>query len=223
MKKQMKDTLKNKTVLMQFIVFPVIAVIMQTAVKIDDMPENFFIVLFATMYIGMAPLTGMSAVISEEKEKNTLRVLMMSNVKSWEYLFGIGAVVFTVSMAGALAIGLSGSFSGASLVSFMAIMAGGILTSEMIGAAIGVWSKNQMTATAISVPLMMIFAFLPMLASFNEKIEVVSRLTYSQQISNMMNAIGSQSISTENVLVVSANMLCVIVLFIIAYRKCGLT
>lgn len=70
-KKQLKDTLKNKTVLIQFIMFPMLTLIMNHTIAIDGMPENFFVNLFATMYIGMAPLTSMAAIIAEEKEKNT--------------------------------------------------------------------------------------------------------------------------------------------------------
>ncbi len=63
-KKQLKDTLKNKTVLIQFIMFPAMTLIMENAIKIDGMPENFFTKLFSVMYIGMAPLTSAAAIIS---------------------------------------------------------------------------------------------------------------------------------------------------------------
>ena len=94
-KKQIKDTIKNKTVLIQFILFPILTIIMENAIKMDGMPEMFFTKLFSIMYIGMAPLTAMAAIISEEKEKNTLRVLMMANVKPWQYLVGVGVYVWT--------------------------------------------------------------------------------------------------------------------------------
>ena len=55
--KQLKDTLKNKAVLIQFVMFPLMAVIMENAVKIDNMPEKFFVKLFSVMFVGMAPLT----------------------------------------------------------------------------------------------------------------------------------------------------------------------
>ena len=86
--KQLKDTLKNKTILIQFLLFPCLTVIMENAISIDGMPEHFFANLFAIMYVGMAPLTAMSAIIAEEKEKNTLRVLHMCNVNAFEYLLG---------------------------------------------------------------------------------------------------------------------------------------
>lgn len=41
--KQIKDTWKNKTVLIQFLLFPVITVVMNRAVKIENMTETFFL------------------------------------------------------------------------------------------------------------------------------------------------------------------------------------
>ena len=100
-KKQLKDTLKNKTILIQFILFPIMTLIMEYAITLDGMPELFFTKLFSIMYIGMAPLTSVAAIISEEKEKNTLRVLIMSNVKPWQYLTGVGLYVWLICMVGA--------------------------------------------------------------------------------------------------------------------------
>ena len=109
-KKQLKDTLQNKTVLIQFIMFPLLTLIMNHTITLEGMPENFFVNLFATMYIGMAPLTSIAAVISEEKEKNTLRVLMMSNVKPYEYLLGIGSYIWLACMLGAAIICTAGRY-----------------------------------------------------------------------------------------------------------------
>ena len=45
-KKQLLDTLKNKTVLIQFILFPAMTLIMENTVKMEGMPELFFTKLF---------------------------------------------------------------------------------------------------------------------------------------------------------------------------------
>ena len=67
LKKQIKDTLKNKAVLIQFVMFPAMAFIMTKSVKIEGMPSDFFVNMFSVMYVGMAPLVAVSAIISEEK------------------------------------------------------------------------------------------------------------------------------------------------------------
>ena len=43
MKKQWKDTLKNKPVLIQFLIFPIMAVIMTKLVEIPGMAPTYFI------------------------------------------------------------------------------------------------------------------------------------------------------------------------------------
>lgn len=221
-KKQIKDTLKNKEILIQFILFPLLTAVMQRSMNIEGMPENYFISLFATMYIGMAPLTAMAAILSEEKERGTLRVLLMSNVKAGEYLIGTGGYVLMICTLGALFFGILGDYRGADLAGFVLAMCVGILISLLLGAAIGVRSKGQMAATSIAVPVMMVLSFLPMLASFNEKIAKVSKFLFSQQCSKIMEGIGSHAAKAESMVIIGANFLVVILLFTFCYRRYGL-
>lgn len=220
--KQIKETFRNKTILIQFLMFPVMVIIMENAIKLENMPEHFFVKLFAVMFVGMAPLTCMSAIISEEKEKNTLRALMMSNVKPFEYLIGVGAYVFIMCIIGAVVFAVCGGYEGKDLLVFMVIMGAGILLSSLTGAVIGVFSKNQMSATSITIPVMMIFSFLPMLSMFNENIEKVARITYSQQMSILINGIGNAGIKLESIIIIAVNFVVASILFTLAFRKKGL-
>lgn len=205
-KKQIKDTLKNKTVLIQFIMFPIMTLIMNNAINIDNMPRNFFVLLFAAMYVGMAPLTSIAAIISEEKEKNTLRVLLMSNVKPFEYLTGIGIYIWLACMIGSFIICTTGNYSLKESIYFMFIMSTGILISLLIGAAIGIWCKTQMMATSITVPIMMIFSFLPMLSLFNNTVAKIAKYIYSEQIRLMLSGISSFHFSSESFIILAVNI-----------------
>ncbi len=220
--KQLKETLKNKAILIQFVMLPAMSVIMSSFVKIEDMPENFFVKLFSVMFIGMAPLTCMSSIIAEEKEMNTLRALLMSNVKPFEYLIGTGLYVWLFCMLGAVVFALCGGYSETELCLFMTIMAVGIILSELIGAIIGVCSKNQMTATSVGIPVMMVFSFMPMLAMFNETIKKVAGIVYSQQLSIIMNNIETADIQAENFIILGINFIIAIVLFGVMFKKKGL-
>lgn len=217
--KQMEDTLKNKAVLIQFVMFPFLAVIMKNSIKIEGMPENYFVTLFASMYLAMAPITSMASIIAEEKEKNTLRVLIMSNVRPVEYLIGVGTYVWLFCMAGSGVLALTGNYSGKSVLEFMGIMAVGITISVLIGAAIGTWSRNQMMATSLTVPVMMIFSFVPMLSSYNHTIARVGKVAYSQQIYTLMNQIGNLQFKGESVAVILVNFVVMFSLFLFAYQK----
>lgn len=217
--KQLRDTLKNKTILIQFVMFPVLTVVMENAIELQGMPEHFFTNLFAVMYIGMAPLTSVSAVISEEKEKNTLRVLQMCNVKASAYLLGNTIYVVTICMLGSLVIGLAGGYNGRELGSFMLIMLLGHSISAILGATVGVISKNQMTATSLTVPVMMVLAFLPMLSMFNETIRKVARFFFSQQLHMLLSELDNLSIGMEAMVILSCNIAVVLALFMVAYGK----
>lgn len=217
--KQLKDTLKNKTILIQFIMFPALTLVMENAIELQGMPEHFFANLFAIMYVGMAPITSMAAVISEEKEKNTLRVLQMCNVKASAYLLGNAIYVVAICMLGSLVIGLAGGYRGQELGCFILIMLLGHSISAILGASVGVMSKNQMTATSITVPVMMVLAFLPMLSMFNETIKKIAKFFFSQQLHMLLNNLGDLSISAETMMILICNMIVVLAVFVLAYRK----
>lgn len=221
--KQIKDILKNKTVLIEFIIFPLMAFIMTKTVQIQDMPAGFFVKLFAVMYIGMAPLTGMSAIIAEEKEKNTLRVLLMADVTPAQYLTGTGGCVFLISMAGAGAFCAISGYSGpGEKALFLLLMAIGSLVSMLIGAVIGAGCKSQMSATSVAVPVMMTFSFLPMLSMFNETIKKAAEFAYSRQIMVLMDGLGKGQDNTGSVVIIVLNMMLFGGLFGVLYKKGGL-
>ncbi len=217
--KQLKDTLKNKTILIQFLMFPCMTVIMENAISIDGMPEHFFANLFAVMYVGMAPLTAMSAIIAEEKEKNTLRVLHMCNVNAFEYLLGNAIYIVFICMMGSLVIAFAGGYKGNELLIFMLIMFVGHTISMLAGAAIGAFSANQMMATSLTVPVMMIFSFLPMLSMFNDSIGKVAKYFYSEQLYLLINDLSAIEIGPETITVLGVNIFLILSCFIIAYRN----
>jgi ABC-2 type transport system permease protein len=218
--KQVRDTLKNKSVLIQFLLFPVITIVMQRSVSLQGMPENFFVNLFGTMYAGMVPLVAAAGIIAEEKEKNTLRVLRMSNVSAGEYLLGIGSYVAALCLLGILVIGLQGTYEGRELGLFVLSLGIGVVITTLLGAFIGVCSHNQMSATALSVPLMCVLSFLPMLSIFNETIGKVSQYVYTQQVYDWVSQ--DMEISRRSLAIVLVNAGIVLTLFFAGMRRRGL-
>ena len=162
LKKQWKDTLKNKNVLIQFVMFPVLAVIMTFAVKMPGLPRNYFVYMFASMYIGKA--------------------LLMANVRMPQYLAAVGGCVLLACLAGTVCFGLTAGLSGMAFLKFCGVMMTGIILSVLIGAIIGTACKSQMSATSLTVPVMMVLSFLPMLSAFNDTIKKIAAVFYSQQI-----------------------------------------
>ena len=219
-KKQIKDTLKNKTVLIQFVMFPVLTLIFEHAINVPNMPDLFFTKLFSVMYMGMAPLTSVAAIIAEEKEKNTLRVLTMANVRAWEYLAGIGIYVWTICMAGAGI--MATTLPSGNIPFYLGIMAAGFIISIAVGACIGIIASNQMAATSLSLPVMLIFSFIPMLALFNDKIEKIAAVFYTQQIREILGSMSFDGIGTKNLIVFAVNAILAVSLFFVAFKRKGL-
>lgn len=219
-KKQLCDTLKNKIILAQFILLPVMTLIFENAITIDGMAENYFAKLFSGMYIGMAPLMATASIISEEKEKNTLRVLMMGNIKPWQYLIGIGSYVWTICMMGALLMSIN--FPAKDRPFYLVMMALGMIISILTGACIGVFSKNQMKATSIVMPVMMILAFIPMIAMFNDTVKKFSKVLYTAQLQNLFNEMSFSALKGSAAIVLGVNALICVLLFVLAYKRKGL-
>ena len=219
-KKEIKDTLKNKAVLIQFVIFPILTLIMENAIDVEGMPDMFFTKLFSVMYIGMAPLTTCSAIISEEKEKNTLRVLMMSNVKAWQYLCGVGIYVWIICMCGATL--MSTGFTGRDVLFYLGVMGVGFAISIVIGGCIGIYAKNQMVATSLYMPVFMILSFVPMLALFNENIKKVSKIFYTQQLRMILDDLSFDGFTPQSAIIILVNITLAITLFFLIFKKKGL-
>ena len=197
---------------------------MENSIPLDamPMPEHFFAKIFSAMFVGMAPLISTSAIIAEEKEQNTLRALLMSNVTPPQYLLGIGSYVWLLCMLGAIVFGVCNDYSAAEFLQFLLIMAAGIFLSVLLGAIIGIISKNQMSATSLTVPVMIVFSFLPMLAMFNETIEKLATFVYSQQVFLLINRIGTADPEPKNILILFLNATLAIIIFFSIYKKKGM-
>ena len=218
--KQIKDLFKNLQVLILFFVYPIVALIMTSAIsgEFGLGSELFFISIFASMHCIFSPIVATVAIISEEKEKNTLRALIMSNVKPTDYLISIGGFVFICTMVTGIIFLFAADFTTEAILKFLLSMSIGTICSIVLGLSIGGFSKNMTSANAIAVPVGMVFAFLPMLATFNEKIANISRFTYGYQISSLISS-DSFNISLTDVTIILSNLLLFIIAFILVFRK----
>jgi len=220
--KQTLDMLKNLATLVQFAVFPIVAFVMTELVAKgnDDIPDGMFVTQMASVFTGMILVTITAGIIAEDRDKKSLRLLVMAGVKPYEYLIGIGGVVFSLSAVVCVIFGLVGRFTSVEFAKFIAVTLPGAASSVLLGATVGVFSKNQQSATAISMPIAMVLGFGPMIAMFNETAEKLLSIFYTQQMNVVVNDF-SASIATP-ILVILANIAVLTILFTLAYRKRGL-
>ena len=183
--KQFQDILKNSGVLVQFVIFPVMAFLMTYVMDIDTggaMSESFFVTMKAAMFIGMTLVGTTATAIAEDREKNSLRFLLMAGVKSHQYLLGVGGVIFACAMA------VSGAFSvmmpGASFINMLTMLVSlalGAMASILLGGIIGMLSDNEQSAISISSAAGMLLGFGPMLANMsgNQTLETIFGIFYT--------------------------------------------
>lgn len=217
--KQLKETFKNKSVLIQFVMFPVIAVVLTSSVNNNMVPAEYFVILFASMYVGMTPIIVLSSIMSEEKETGSLSMLIMSNVKPIEYILGISIYVIVCCIIGLLIMGVVGGYQGMQLIYFVAICSLGMVVSIFIGSVIGMISKNQMAASSLSVPAMLICSFVPMLSMFNESIKKWCGFLYTQQINELLTQLPLTNFPFQAILIILVNLFVLLVIYIYLFQK----
>lgn len=189
--KQVWDTLKNLQVLVLFIVYPVVTFVMIQAMGAQVGDRYFFLSMFAVMHCVFTPMVSTAAAVSEEKEKNTLRILILSGVKPVEYLLSIALFIWIATQVTGFAFIAMGNCSFRQGTVLFVLFTAGCLPSTLLGLCIGLQARNMAGANAVAVPVGMVFAFLPMLAFFNETIEKAARFIYSYQIGEAIREVGA--------------------------------
>lgn len=214
--KQIKDTLKNMPVLVLFVVYPCIAIIMTQAMQEQTGAGIVFLSIFATMHCVFTPIVAAASILAEEKEKNTLRVLIMSNVTLREYFISIGGFILIADLLTGSAFLFLISHRITEVLSFLTAMSIGCILSIILGICIGLYARNPAAANGLAVPFAMIFAFLPMLSNFNKSIENVSKFTYGQQISYLLSG---KKLSVAGVCIIIINVIILIILAAVLYKR----
>ena len=217
--KQCKDSFRNLPSLMILIIYPAVAFIMIKAMKGEEGMDNVFVPMFAAMHCSFAPLVVSSNILSEEKEKGTLRSLIMAGVSRVKYLISLSIfVLLSVMLTGSTFL-LMKDFTAQSAAAFAGAMLAVSAVSALIGLCIGIYSKNVTAANGIAVPVGLVFALLPMLGQFNGSIAKVAGYTYSGQLRAVFEG-GEFTLNTA--LVSAAYFIALSVLLIILFRRKGM-
>jgi len=252
--KQLNDFPKNVSVAGMFIMYPLIAWILssfiggggETYYEQAAMQEqaNMMVMQFTMIFVGMTPLIMIANAIAEDNEYKSLRFLVTAGVKPVQYLAGLMAFTIIASVLPLVAFGFLANLEGADMATFMGLGMLGVFASSVLGAVIGLFSKNVQQCAAIYTPIMMILAFVPFLSVFSETVAQVGRFIFTGQIFMALAevALGYETViggyndygfyvpgpfpmydgMNMSLLVVAANGLLFLVLFVVAYRKKGL-
>lgn len=125
------------------------------------------------MTVGMVCTMTVLYGIAEEKEKRTLRTLMLANVGASQVVASKAVVALVASAAvNAVCFFVAGGEPGM-LGAYLALGIVGSLPVILFSLVLGLASRDQMTAGVYSVPVLLV-ALVPMFGMANETIEKVS-------------------------------------------------
>lgn len=128
------------------------------------------------MSIGMVASMALIYGIAEEKEKHTLRTLMLANVGAGEVAASKGGVALLAVMAVSAACFFLAGGGPALLPAYLALTALGAVPVVLVSLVLGLASRDQMTAGFYSVPVLLL-ALVPTFGMASEAIETAASLT----------------------------------------------
>ena len=227
--KEVKGLAKNKNVLLMFLL-PVFFAIIYSRLAASDPSAHMDIVEILLLCVGMNLILGssfvMAMLISEEKEKNTLRTLMLSGVSPLEFLAGKVLITFLLTTLSNLAIFLIVGIDPSYLFQFILLTTLVVIAMMEIGAVLGIFSPNQMATGTIGMPVLMVFLFVPMFAPVNETVGTVAGYLPTHNLNLVLESLfsggGLGANSTTNLAIILAWIVVAAAGFIYTYNKVGL-
>lgn len=160
-KKDIKNIFKNPN--MWFVMLAPVGIqlflkfMLGDTVGIIEEHDNYYLVNLATMYnVALIPISVVATAIAEEKEKNTLRTLFLSNVSATEFMLSKVILGIILMVSSNIIIFIVGelSFSGFPWYIFITTITS--ISALFFGALIGVYAKDQISVGYYSMPIMIL-------------------------------------------------------------------
>lgn len=174
--KDLKNCFVNKNVFLM-LALPVLFGVMYKFLLGDILKEatgSFVIVMCIVMTISIIPLNVLANMVAEEKEKHTLRSLMLANVSATDFLLSKAFVALVLMLIDGILIFLVCQEPIGYLVYFLIFYILASLSVLFFGALVGLLSKDQMSAGTLSSPLMIFLMLPPIFIQLNEMIEKIA-------------------------------------------------
>ena len=172
--KDFKDFSRNLAVSM-VIFLPLFMAAVYSRMGVDTLNAHYMIF---NMTFALIATYVQCCLIAEEKEKNTLRGLMLSPASTGEILGGKSLLSFVLTMIILLASALLAEYKPANI----GIIALALVVSSFfyigVGTLLGLWARSVMESSLIVLPVLGIFSFGSFALPFAEKYPILEVLNY---------------------------------------------
>ncbi|MDO5601313.1 MAG: ABC transporter permease [Oscillospiraceae bacterium] len=178
-RKDLKDYLQNKNSLLMMLL-PLFFALLYSVIFSDGpeaMPPMYLLSMTVSMSLCLLPTATLSMSIAEEREKNTLRTLVLSGVTAVEFLLSKAlACLVMLTVVDTLIFAVVGAPWGF-FPAFLLVTTLAGLCLEFLGGVIGLVSRDQMSTGTISAPLMLLLMIPSMLANVNAVLAAIARFS----------------------------------------------
>ncbi|QIK57058.1 ABC transporter permease [Erysipelothrix sp. HDW6A] len=189
--KDTKLVFKNKNIILLLLLPPIFALVYSNLFTHMVEDESIYVLLSLITGLGLMVIGSsvMAMAISEEKEKKTLRSLLLSDVSAIEFILSkmvIILILFTLMMSICyLIVGAPRSY----MLEYLLIIVLSTISLLLISSIVGILSPTQQASSVLSAPIMFALG-IPMFAlmGLNEVLLIVSKFFPTGPALFMLNA-----------------------------------
>ncbi|MCU5531597.1 ABC transporter permease [Bacillus anthracis] len=219
-RKEVQDIKTNASVLVMAAMPIMFAFVYQQM----DGPKEQIANMVTLMSLIMVGSFVQAALIAEEKEKHTLRVMMLSPTSSLEVLLGksalTGLITFVICISNFAILGVVKG----NMVLIILFLLISIFFFLMLGTAIGLLAKTMASTSVVGMPILFVFFLAPMLGEFiknkfvTKAIEFLPTKHLADAMPKMLAGKGFSTVSGDLINIIIWSVLS-IVLCIVVYKK----
>lgn len=172
--KEWKDCFRNPA-LLSMAALPLIFALLfrgreEVGISVLALPINMALTITGAFVLAM--------MVAEEKEKHTLRVLMLSPARPFEVLIGKSAVAAAMTVAAVILTLFIAETPALSPLALILLLVPSIVMYLAIGTLIGLLSRTSMETSFIGMPLHLLFLMGPMFGSLLNQPAVDLMISY---------------------------------------------
>lgn len=190
LRKDAADMVKNPNMLLMLLL-PLLFAWIYTFIGAetgDGMPPVMVLTISTLMALALVPLSLLSSAIAEEKEKNTLRTLMLTGVTAGEFLTAkVLATKLAMAAVGAGVFLVAGAPLPVLIPYLAAILLGG-LPLLLLGAVIGIASRDQMSTGIAAAPLALLMMIPTIFSAVGGVMGWIAKLTPTTAVLELVYA-----------------------------------
>lgn len=224
-KKDFLDILKNISISISCIMPVFFAILYKYLFSDMGIPEGYLLTLILALNLTMGAVMIPATSIAEEKEKHTLRTLMLSNVSGFEFCMSKMLVTSVFMIITNIIIFLLLGVELSVLPPFLLVTVIGSVPVIVLGAVVGLAARDQMTAGVYEIPLMLVFLLPTIFSQMNHTAEIIAKVTPCNAVVELVaNVVNKQLFSSDSAfyfVVVLIWIVAAVGLFIVLFRRKG--